>query len=264
MLRYCGVIFQAMRALLACLHADADRLQQSPILSQLRFLEVAQEEVHGARGGRALQLVEMEKPLARVGRLRREVSVRQRRHDAPGKLERIDQLGLGAAGMGGDPADRDGGFIRREGLVDNLADLAAVQRVGEIRGEPRQVDMPDARADLLVGREAEAQLAVRQLPVRQQMTRQRHQNGDASLVVGAEQRAAAGGDDVVAELLAQVGVDLRHQDQQLIVGKDDGRAVIVAMHTRLDRASPTPATVSTCASNATRGTAFVVVAGRVA
>jgi hypothetical protein len=63
----------------------------------------------------------------------------------------------------------------------------------------------DAPADLLVRSEADAQRAVRQVGVLDQVARHRHDDGDAGLVIGSEQGRPAGGDDVVAGLRRQVG-----------------------------------------------------------
>jgi hypothetical protein len=104
-----------------------------------------------------------------------------------------------------------------------------------------------AAPDLFVGREADAQLAVRDLRVRQQMPRHRHDDGDAGLVVGAEQRRPAGGHDVVADLVRQVGRLLGREHLRRVVGQHDVAAVIVAMDERLDAAGVEAGAVSTCA-----------------
>jgi hypothetical protein len=60
-----------------------------------------------------------------------------------------------------------------------------------------------------------------------------HDLRDARLVVGAEQRVAAGGHDVVAGLLAQ----LRHLlgvEHRAVAGELERPAVVVAVHDRLD------------------------------
>ena len=71
-------------------------------------------------------------------------------------MERIDQLVLGRAGVNGDALDAYGGAVGREGLIDDLAQLAAIEGVGKIGGQILgQVGM-DAATDLFVGREADA------------------------------------------------------------------------------------------------------------
>ena len=91
--------------------------------------------------------------------------------------------------------------VGREALELELAARAAVQRVGAARAEPRDVEVFGAAADLFVGREADADRAVRDVGVRHQVRGRLDDLGDAGLVVRAEQRRAGGGDDVVADLL---------------------------------------------------------------
>ena len=97
------------------------------------------------------------------------------------------------------PLDRDRHLDGAERLVLELAELRAVDRVGAERAEPLDVEQRGALADLLVGRERDPQRRARQLRVRGQMRDGGHDRRDAGLVVGAEQRVAAAGDDVVAD-----------------------------------------------------------------
>ena len=60
-------------------------------------------------------------------------------------------------------------------------------------------------ADLLVGREGDAQRRARQLGMGRQVRDRGHDLGDARLVVGAQQRVAARADDVVAGAPGQAG-----------------------------------------------------------
>ena len=64
--------------------------------------------------------------------------------------------------MGRDALDADRGAACIEGFVDHFAELAAVDRVGEVDGELREVDLLGAeKADLLVGDEGDVDVAVR-------------------------------------------------------------------------------------------------------
>ena len=60
--------------------------------------------------------------------------------------------------------------------------------------------MADTGADLLVRREADANAAVRSVGIVEKLRGKGHDDGDACLVIGAEERRAAGSDDVVANL----------------------------------------------------------------
>ena len=162
------------------------------------------------------------------------VACGQRVHDRGGQVRGVDQLVLGPAGVDRHALDGDFGRVGREGLVDDLAQVRAVQRVGEVGLEiARQVGM-HAAADLLVGREADADRAVRQVRVLQQVARRGHDDGDARLVIRAQQRRPGGGHDVVAHFLRQIGQRLGRQHLAGIVGQDDVLAVVAAMDDGLD------------------------------
>ena len=62
-----------------------------------------------------------------------------------------------------------------------------------------------------------------------------HDLRHAGLVVGAEQRVAGGGDDVVADLGARTGI-VGRVEHGLAAGQLDHAAVVVAVHDRLDAA----------------------------
>ena len=82
-----------------------------------------------------------------------------------------------------------------------------------------------AAADLLVGRERDADRAVRDLGMRDEVRGRRDDLRDAGLVVGAEQRRARRGDDVVADLLGERR-DLRqtqHGGRIVAAARDRGR-----------------------------------------
>ena len=93
--------------------------------------------------------------------------------------------------------------VGREGLVLELAGAFAVDGVGEVRAELFHVDVIDAVADFLVGREQDLHVPCRIGGIAGQDRHRIHDLGDAGLVVGAEQGRAVGGDDVVADLVLQ-------------------------------------------------------------
>ena len=70
---------------------------------------------------------------------------------------------------------------------------------------------------------------MRHLGLRHQPFGRRHDRGDAALVVGAKQRGAGRGDDVVAEAFAEVGHVGNAQNGLRIVGQDQVTAVVGAM-----------------------------------
>jgi hypothetical protein len=145
----------------------------------------------------------------------------------------VHELVLGLAGVGGDALDAHHGLVGRERLVDDLADLPAVERVGDVGLEVLRHVGVHAAAYLLVRSEADADGAVRDVGVLEQVPRQHHDDGHASLVVGAEERRAAGRDDVLPHLLGEVGRGLGRQDLAGVVGQHDVAAVPGAVHQRL-------------------------------
>ena len=132
-----------------------------------------------------------------------------------------------------DPADRDDRLGRGERLVLELADDRAIHGVGAARAEALDVEQRCALADLLVGREGDAQRRARHVGVRGEVRDRRHDLRDARLVVSAEQRVAAGADDVVADLRGKLGhpLGIEHRPP---ARERDRPAVVGAVHDRLD------------------------------
>src|ERR1700748_83799 len=136
--------------------------------------------------------------------------------------------------MGTDAVDGDGGAGGGKGLVLDGAGGLAVHGVGEIGAELLQVGLVDAAADLFIGREQDLDDAVLHLRIPDQELRGIHDLGDAGFVVGAEQRRAVGGDDVVADLVVELGIvgDADHLGG--IGGQGDIAAAILPYDLRLD------------------------------
>ena len=119
-----------------------------------------------------------------------------------------------------------------EGLVVYLSQLLAVNGVGKVRAQPLKVEQRRAVADLLVGREAHGNAAMRALLVYDALSGG-HYRGDAGLVVRAENGGAVGGD----EGLTLEGSQMRELfDRQAAPARaeDDVAAVIVLDELRLN------------------------------
>ena len=110
----------------------------------------------------------------------------------------------------------------------------AVDRIGEVGAELLQVGLVDAAADFLVGREQDLDRAVLDLRIVRSGMRGVHDLGDAGLVVGAEQRGAVGGDDVVADLVGQRRVFGGADHLRRIARQHDVAAAVVPDDLRLD------------------------------
>ncbi len=211
-----------------------DRLEQVFLLLEAGFGEVAHDQAQLRAVQPAFEPGDVQEALAVLGGLRRAGVLRQPLDDARGDLDRVLHPALGEAGMGADALDGDDSSIRREGLVLQVAGALAVDGVGEIRRELFQVDLVDAAADFLVRREQDLDGAVLDLRMLDQETRRIHDLGDAGLVVGAQQRGAVGGDDVVADLVAQRRVLVDADDLGRVRRQHDVAALIVRHDLRLD------------------------------
>ena len=95
----------------------------------------------------------------------------------------------------------DGHGVGGEALHLELAAAASIHGVGGDGAEVGHVEVVGAAADLFVGSEGEADAAVRDLGVGDEILRSAHDLCDAGLVVGAEQGGAGGGDDRASNLL---------------------------------------------------------------
>ncbi|MND60955.1 hypothetical protein D3C80_521980 [compost metagenome] len=175
----------------------------------------------------------MDETVAALGRFRRHV-LRQFCDDVAGDADGVFHLAIGKAGMDRDALDQDVGAIGREGLVLDRARRLAVQRITEIGAELLQVYLGDAAGDFLVGREEDADRAMLDVGIGEQIFGSGHDLGKAGLVVGAQQRRAVGGDDVVADLVLQFRMFGRLDGAALVARQRDVAALVILDHLRLD------------------------------
>ena len=153
--------------------------------------------------------------------------------DLRGDARGVDEDPVREARVDLDAGHGDRRLQRRERLVLDLAERRAVHRVGAARAERRDVEQRRALADLLVGREADADRRPRQLGMGVQVGDRGHDLRDAGLVVGAQQRVARRGDDVVARARGEVRLGGRIEHGARARQRDDA-AVVGAVHERLD------------------------------
>ena len=92
--------------------------------------------------------------------------------------------------MDGNAGESDGGGIRREGFIFDLAEFSAIECIGPIDGQIGRQAFVDAAADFLIRGEGEADRAVRQVRMGQEVAGGGHQDGDTRLVIGPQQRQA--------------------------------------------------------------------------
>ena len=170
-------------------------------------LKIAQNELDRRRAGVAVHGIGVNKAgLTRRGG-RGALILGQEVDNLGCQVQGVDQLVLGAARVDRDASHLDDRFVGGEGFVDQLAHFAAVKRIGKISLQQRQIDVADARANLLIRCKTDTHFAVRQFRVGQQMGGHRHDDRHAGFVVATKHGVTTGGDNVMADLLAQIWVD---------------------------------------------------------
>ena len=121
----------------------------------------------------------------------------------------VDHLSLGIARMHAHALDGNLGRGCVEVLKLQVAQVAAVHRIGPLASETLHVEVVGAHADFLIGIEGDADVAVANLLVVAQPAHGLHNFSNAGLVVGSQQRGAVGHDKVFANMLQQFGELLR-------------------------------------------------------
>ena len=212
------------------LHGSAGRAQQITLCRQPFQLEIAQDESQLCLGGGAGQFIDMQKSVAAIDHLGRLCGQRQAVQHLGRQMQRIHQLALGIAGMGRNPSDLHHRAISRKALELDLAHLATIQRIGEIGAQIGGQARIDAAPHLFIRGKGNANGPMRDLRVFQQVPRQRHDDRHPGLVIAAQQRGAARGDDVMPQTAGQIGRIFGGQRQFRRIGKADRAAVIAAMH----------------------------------
>ena len=154
--------------------------------------------------------------------------------EVSGELHRVHELPLRGARVRRTAPDRDRHLGGVEGLRLDLAQLGAVECVGELGSVALDLEMVGAAGDLLVDREADANRSVLEVGVPLQIRDGGHDLRDTRLVVCAEKRRAVGRDDVVAELLLQQRQLLGIEHDARVAGQLDHAAVVAFVHLRLD------------------------------
>ena len=133
------------------------------------------------------------------------------------QVRRVDHAALGVAGVDRVALKAHGHVSGVKALPLELADGAAVDRVGVFATERRDIEQRGTVADLLIGAKADAECRVRDLRVFVQTADERHDLGHAGLVVGAEKRGAVGAHQVLAAHVDKLG--------ELFLGHGNGLAL---------------------------------------
>jgi hypothetical protein len=118
-------------------------------------------------------------------------------------------------------ADRHADRRRRERLDLELAEVGAVERVGDVRAECVEVEVLGAAPDLLVHRERDADRRARALAVASEAPHRSHDLGDPGLVVGAEERRPVARHEVVTDTRRERRENGRIEDLSRITRQHD-------------------------------------------
>ena len=161
----------------------------------------------------------------------------KQRVELASNLDGVNHLILRISGVHVAALDCNLGRCGVEVLVLQLALEAAVHSVGEVGTKGSHVEEVDTTANLLVGSEPDADLAVLNLGVRHQVLRSGHNLRNATLVVSAQQRCAVGVNQRVTHELLELGElrnlhrkDVVQHDILTVVALDDSRLDILAAH----------------------------------
>ena len=237
MLRYCWRDGAGdLRARLGRLHGGADLLDAaSPLGAQAIELEVAQDELEVGRGRGAAHLVDVDEAFA-IRSVVSGVSVTcgSVLDDLGRQVQRVDQLALGLSWMDRDALDVHVRLVRRERLVDDLAELGAIERIGDVSLQVLAQIAMDAAADLFVRREADPDRPVRKIGMCCSKCR-------AMVMTMATPALSSAPSSVVPLAVTMSSPPLRPGRETApatarpaVVGQDEVAAGIVAMDDRLD------------------------------
>ena len=141
-----------------------------------------------------------------LGGFGRKGLLRQPFDDAGGDLDGVDHFVLGEARVHVDPGYFYFQRVGAEGFILDFPHFFAVDRVAEIGADLGRGDVLHSPARLFVGSENDLEVRPRQFRMVVQPGQDVHDDGDAGLVVGAQQGVARRGDDGLADLFQQIRV----------------------------------------------------------
>jgi len=133
------------------------------------------------------------------------IGLRNERVELAGQSACVHHLVLGITRMHAHTLDSHLGCRGVEVLILQVADIAAVHRIGPFATKLLHIEMVCALADLLIGIERHADIAVLDLVMVAQIAHRLHDFGNAGLVIGTEQCRSVGHNDVFSLVGQQLG-----------------------------------------------------------
>ena len=209
----------------AQVHLGGGLFQHGLALFEALHAVVPDDVDHGGLFHLAVHLLEVEEALIAL-RVAGGLQGGQQGIELHGHEQGVFHFVLGGAGVDAEAVDGHVGHGGVERLILIVGDVAAVQGVGKVGAEARHVKVAGAPADLLVGREAKAELAVGRA-LREQLLHRLEDDGDAGLVIGAQQGGAIGADQILSHELGKLrepgGL---HNDVLLLIEYDVSAGIV--------------------------------------
>ena len=168
----------------------------------------------------------MEEPFAALGG-RGNLGRGKKRGEFAGQKRSVAHAVLRGTGVDHLARDLHDGARGVEILVLELAELAAVDRVGKFGTELLHIEEIGTATHLLIRGEADGERSVGSVGVLVQVLHERHDLRHARLVVGAEQRGTVGHDKIIADMLRKRGEVLLVEHHAELLVDDDGAALVV-------------------------------------
>ena len=207
MLRYCAVHLDVdVDARDVAFDVVGQIGQQPGLIGQRRCGEISQEDLEGDLGDATLNHIRMEKSLAPVAGFGGQHVPGEAVKETTGRSHGIHHAALGDRRMNVDSADGHRGQVGRERFHVNRVGSRSIQGIADVCGELLQVDMIHAVADFLIAREEDSHRSVWYFRMLGEVGRHLHDDGDAGLVVGAQEGGPIGSDQRGATELLQFRV----------------------------------------------------------
>src|SRR5689334_20965207 len=150
------------------------------------------------------------------------------------RIHRIDHHAFSRSRVRAFSFERNRSGSRAPGLVADLTQFLAVDRVGELRSKLFDVKLVDPTSNLFIWSEGYGNRSVFDLGVLDKVIDHRHYLGAAGFVVRSKQCSSVGGDDIVSDQVLEIGIPGDGDDLRSVFWKDDVAALIVLVNYRVD------------------------------
>ena len=149
-----------------------------------------------------------------------------------------------------------------EVLIFEFADFTSVHRVGPVGAKPFHVEVVGSLTYLFIGGESDAYLAMLDFGVGEEVLHGRYDFGHAGFVVGTQQCLAIGDDEVLPDVVQQLGKLVGAQCHIVFGAEHDFFAVVVLDDARRNFAARAVGTGVEVGDESHRGQFLVAVRGQ--